>query len=239
MVCVSGPDSAYAQARNAPAERVLKLPETIDDRVAAAMMVRGMTARYLLHATYRVRPGDTILVHAAAGGVGLILCQWAKHLGATVIGTVGSPDKVAIARAHGCAHVFFYDDFVTQVRDLTGGQGVPVVYDSVGRTTFEGSLHSLRRLGIMASFGESSGDPDPVPPRRLGHLGSIFLTHPSLGNYTATRAELLENANDLFAMVGSRKIKIEVNHTYPLSEAVQAHRDLEARKTTGSVVLIP
>jgi NADPH2:quinone reductase len=239
VACVSAPDCAYAEARNAPAARIIKLPDTIGDRTAAAMMVRGMTARYLLHVTYRVRPGDTILVHAAAGGVGLILSQWAKHLGATVIGTVGSPDKVSIARAHGCDHVFFYDDFVPRVRDVTGGQGVPVIYDSVGRTTFEGSLQSLRRLGVMASYGEASGDPDPVPPRRLGHLGSIFLTHPSLGNYTATRAELLETANDLFAMVGSGKIRIEINHTYPLREAAQAHRDLEARKTTGSVVLIP
>ena len=239
VACVSRPDVAYAEARNAPASRVVKLPDSIPERTAAAMMIRGMTARYLLRATYRVKSGDTILVHAAAGGVGLILCQWAKHLGATVIGTVGSEAKVQVARAHGCDHVFFYEGFAPRVRDLTGGEGVPVVYDSVGRTTFEGSLHSLRRLGVMASYGESSGDPDPVPPRRLGHLGSIFLTHPSLINYTATRAELLETANDLFAMVGSGKIKIEINHAYPLGEAAQAHRDMEARKTTGSVVLIP
>jgi NADPH2:quinone reductase len=203
------------------------------------MMVRGMTARYLLHATYRVKPGDTVLVHAAAGGVGLILCQWAKHLGATVIGTVGSDDKAAIARAHGCDHVLRYDDFAEQVRELTDGKGVPVVYDSVGRSTFENSLKCLRPRGVLASFGESSGDPPPVSVRELGNMGSLFVTHPSLIHYTETRAELLETANDLFAMVAGGKIRIEINHSYPLREAAQAHRDVEARKTTGSVVLVP
>ena len=203
------------------------------------MMVRGMTARYLLHATYPVKPGDTIVVHAAAGGVGLILSQWAKYLGATVIGTVGSEDKIAVARAHGCDHVFSYGDFPTRVRELTGGKGVPVVYDCVGKTTFEGSLKALRPRGVLASFGEASGDPEPVSVRELGHLGSLYVTHPSLIDYTATRAELLETASDLFAMVESGKIKIEINHTYPLREAAQAHRDVEGRKTTGSVALIP
>jgi NADPH2:quinone reductase len=198
-----------------------------------------MTARYLLHATYTVKPGDTILVHAAAGGVGLILCQWAKHLGATVIGTVGSEDKVAAARAHGCDHVFLYDGFAERVRELTGGAGVPVVYDSVGRTTFEGSLRSLARRGVLASYGEASGDPDPVPPRRLGPLGSVFLTHPSLPDYTATRAELEETASDLFRMVESGKVKIEISRSYPLRDAAQAHHDVETRQTTGSVVLVP
>jgi NADPH2:quinone reductase len=239
VATVCRPDSAYAEARIAPAARVVKLPDGIAERTAAAMMVRGMTARYLLHATYRVKPGDTILVHAAAGGVGLILCQWAKHLGATVIGTVGSDDKAAVARAHGCDHVLRYDDFAEQVRELTDGKGVPVVYDSVGRSTFENSLKCLRPRGVLASFGESSGDPEPVSVRRLGQLGSLFVTHPSLPDYTATRAELLETANDLFAMVASGKIRIEINHSYPLREAAQAHRDVEARKTTGSVVLIP
>ena len=239
VVCVSRPDAAYAEARNVPAARVLKLPPTIDERVAASMMVRGMTARYLVRETYKVQPGDTIVIHAAAGGVGMIVSQWAKHLGATVIGTVGTPDKAALARAHGCDHVFGYTDFSDKARELTGGKGVPVVYDSVGKTTFEGSLRALRRRGILASFGEASGDPEPVPPRKLGTSGSVFLTHPSLGDYTATRAELLETANDLFEMVGSGKIKIEVSHSYPLREAAQAHRDVEARKTTGSVVLIP
>ncbi len=167
-----------------------------------------------------MKPGDTILIHAAAGGVGLIMCQWAKHLGATVIGTVGSDEKAAVARAHGCDHAIVYtrEDFVERVRAITGGEGVPVVYDSVGKATFEGSLRCLRRRGMLASFGEASGDPDPMPPRRLGQLGSIYLTHPSLTNYTATRAELLvETANDLFDMVQSGKIRIDISTTYPLA----------------------
>lgn len=239
VATVTRPDCAYAEARTAPAPRVVKLPQNIDERTAASMMVRGMTARYLLRATYNVKPGDTIVIHAAAGGVGLIMCQWAKHLGATVIGTVGSDDKMAVAKAHGCDHVFRYDDFARHVRDLTGGRGVPVVYDSVGKTTFENSLKSLAPRGILAAFGESSGDPPLVSVRELGHMGSLFVTHPSLLNYTETRAELLETVSDLFGMVGSGKIKIEINHEYPLREAAQAHRDVEARKTTGSVVLIP
>ena len=239
VAVVCRPDNAYAEARLAPAARVVKLPDGIDARTAASMMVRGMTARYLLHGTYKVKPGDTIVIHAAAGGVGVIVSQWAKHLGATVIGTVGSDDKIPVARAHGCDHVLRYEDFAKHVRDITGGKGVPVVYDSVGKTTFEGSLLSLRPRGILASFGESSGDPEPVSPRRLGNLGSLFVTHPSLIDYTATRAELLETANDLFAMVASGKIKIGINHEYPLRDAAAAHRDVEQRKTTGSVVLIP
>lgn len=240
VVCTAGPDGACAEARNVPAARVIPLPAEIDDRTAAAMMIRGMTARYLVKETYAVQPGDTILVHAAAGGVGLILCQWAKHLGATVIGTVSSDAKVEVARAHGCDHPIVYtrEDFVARVRDITGGEGLPVVYDSVGRATFEGSLKCLRRRGVMASFGEASGEPEPMPPHRLGYLGSIWLTHPSLSNYTATRSELLANANDLFAMVTSGKIRIEISRTYPLREAPRAHADLESRETTGSVVLI-
>ena len=241
VAAVAGPDGAYAEARNVPAPRVIPLPASIDDRTAAAMMVRGMTARYLLKETYKVKPGDPILIHAAAGGVGLIACQWAKHLGATVIGTVGSDEKAEIARAHGCDHPIVYtrEDFAERVRDITGGKGVPVVYDSVGRTTFEGSLRCLRPRGIMASFGEASGEPDPVPPHRLGYLGSIFLTHPSLPHYTATRAELLETANDLFDIVGSGRIRIAISHSYPLRDAPRAHADIEARRTTGSVVMIP
>jgi NADPH2:quinone reductase len=239
VACVCRPDCAYAEARNAPAARVVKLPDAIDERTAAAMMVRGMTARYLLHATYQVKPGDTILIHAAAGGVGLIVSQWAKHLGATVIGTVGSDDKAAIARAHGCDHVLPYDNVAARVREITGGKGVPVVYDSVGRATFEDSLRSLAPRGVLASFGEASGDPEPVSVRRLGQLGSLFVTHPSLIDYTATRAELLETTNDLFAMVAAGKIKVEISHSYPLRNAAEAHRDVEGRKTTGSVVLIP
>jgi NADPH:quinone reductase len=241
VACVAGPEGAYAEARIVPAARVLVLPDGIDDKTAAAMMIRGMTARYLVHETYRVRPGDVILVHAAAGGVGAILCQWAKHLGATVIGTVGSDEKVAHARAHGCDHVIVYtrEDFVERVRALTGRNGVPVVYDSVGKATFEGSLRCLARRGLLVSFGEASGHPDPVPPRRLGQMGSVYLTHPSLSDYISTREELTASANDLFAMVTSGKIKVEIGRTYPLSEAPRAHADLQSRQTTGSIVLIP
>src|SRR5918997_3869914 len=218
VACVAGPDNAYSEARNVPAARVVPLPAGIDDRTAAAMMVRGMTARYLLHETYRVQPGDAILVHAAAGGVGTILCQWAKHLGATVIGTVGSDQKAEVARRHGCDHVVVYtrENFAERVRALTGGEGVAVVYDSVGRATFEGSLACVRRRGVLASFGEASGDPEPVPPRRLGQLGSIWLTHPSLPDYTATREQLLQTARDLFDMVQTGKIRIEISAAYPL-----------------------
>jgi NADPH2:quinone reductase len=239
VATVCRPDCAYAEARIAPAARVVKLPSGLDPRTAASMMVRGMTARYLLRATYAVRPGDTIVIHAAAGGVGQIVSQWAKHLGATVIGTVGSDDKAAVARAHGCDHVLRYHDFAPKVRDITGGKGVPAVYDSVGRDTFESSLKCLAPRGILASFGESSGDPPPVSARTLGNMGSLFVTHPSLIHYTATRQDLLETANDLFAMVTTGKIKIDISQSYPLRDAAQAHRDVEARKTTGSVVLIP
>jgi NADPH2:quinone reductase len=239
VATVCRPDCAYAEARIAPAARVVKLPGTIPERTAASMMVRGMTARYLLKATYPVKRGDTIVIHAAAGGVGLIVAQWAKHLGATVIGTVGSDGKAAVARGHGCDHVFRYDDFAAQVREITSGKCVPVVYDSIGKVTFENSLKCLAPRGVLASFGESSGDPPPVEARTLGNMGSLYVTHPSLIDYTASRAELLETANDLFAMVGSGNITVAINHEYPLREAAQAHRDVEARKTTGSVVLIP
>ena len=241
VACVAGPDGAYADARNVPAARAVHLPAGIEDTAAAAMMVRGMTARYLLRETYRVKPGDTILVHAAAGGVGLILCQWAKHLGATVIGTVGTDEKAAIARANGCDHTIVYtsEDFAPRVREITGGKGVAVAYDSVGRTTFEGSLLSLAPRGVLASYGEASGEPDPLPPRRLGQLGSLFLTHPSLGNYTATRQDLLATTNDLFDVVRSGVVKIDVSRTYPLADAARAHADMEGRRTTGSIVLVP
>ena len=234
------PEGSYAEERVVPVARLLALPDGIDERTAASMMIRGMTARSLLFDAYKVRPGDTILIHAAAGGVGLIMCQWAKHLGATVIGTVGSDAKAAVARAHGCDHPIVYtrEDFAARVHEITGGEGVPVVYDSVGKATFEGSLRCLRRRGVMASFGEASGDPDPMPPRRLGALGSIYLTHPSVSNYTVTRAELLATANDLFAMVLSGKIKIAISKVYPLQAAPRAHADMEARKTTGSIVLV-
>jgi NADPH:quinone reductase len=234
------PEGSYAEFRIVPAARLIKLPDGIDDRTAASMMIRGMTARALLHDTYAVKPGDTILVHAVAGGVGLIMCQWAKHLGATVIGTVSSDEKAEVARAHGCDHAIVYtrEDFVERVREITKGEGVPVVYDSVGKATFEGSLKCLRRRGVMASFGEASGDPDPVPPRRLGALGSIYLTHPSVSNYTVTRAELDATAGDLFRMVLSGKVKIEISRAYPLRDAPQAHADIEQRGTTGSIVLV-
>jgi NADPH2:quinone reductase len=239
VACVAGPDGAYATHRIVPAARVVPLPAAIAARTAAAMMIRGMTARYLLHETFRVKPGDTILVHAAAGGVGLIMCQWAKHLGATVIGTVGSAEKAGIARRHGCDHpVVHGEDVVARVKALTGGRGVPVVYDSIGRATFEGSLACLARRGILASFGEASGDPEPIAPRRLGALGSLYVTHPSLGDYTATRAELLATANHLFDMVASGRIRIEISAEYPLRDAARAHADMEARRTTGSIVLI-
>jgi len=241
VACVCGPDGAYAEARIVPAARVVKLPEGIDERTAAAMMVRGMTARYLLHDTYKVQPGDVILVHAAAGGVGAILTQWAKHLGAIVIGTVGSDAKADYARAHGCDHVIVYtsEDFVARVRAITDGAGVPVVYDSVGKATFEGSLKCLERRGLMVSYGEASGHPDPVPPRRLGQMGSLFLTHPSLSDHIATREALTATAADLFAFVASGRIRIEVSRTYPLHEAPRAHRELESRASTGSIVLVP
>jgi NADPH:quinone reductase len=236
---VGMPEGSYAEMRVVPAARVIPLPEAIDMRLAAAMMIRGMTARCLLLETYKVKHDDTILIHAAAGGLGLIMCQWAKHLGATVIGTVSSDEKAAIARAHGCDHTIVYtrEDFAERVREITGGEGVPVVYDSVGKATFEDSLRCLRRRGVMASLGEALGDPNPGPPRRLGALGSIYLTHPSVSNYIVTRAELIAAANDLFGMVASGKIKIPISRTYPLAEAPRAHADMEARKTVGSIVL--
>jgi NADPH2:quinone reductase len=240
IVCVSGPDGAYAEARLVPAARAIKLPATISDRQAAGMMVRGMTARYLVRETYRVGPESRILVHAAAGGVGTILCQWAKHLGATVIGAVGSDSKIAIALGNGCDHVINYSegDFSDAVKELTKGEGVDAVYDSIGRATFERSARSLRRRGVLISFGEASGDPDPVPPRRLGQLGSLYLTHPSLPDYTATRDELLTAANELFEMVGSGRIRAEISAEYALRDAPRAHADLETRKTTGAIVLV-
>ena len=236
----SMPEGSYAEMRVVPAARVISLPDAIDTRLAAAMMIRGMTARCLLSETYKVKPGDTILIHAAAGGLGLIMCQWAKQLGATVIGTVSSEEKAAIARAHGCDHPIVYtkEDFAERVRAITRGEGVPVVYDSVGKVTFEGSLRCLRRRGVMASLGEASGDPDPMPPRRLGALGSIYLTHPSVSNYIVSRAELIAAANDLFGMVASGKIKIPISRTYPLADGPRAHADMETRKTTGSIVLM-
>ncbi len=237
----AGPLGAYAEARLIDAAKVVKLPEAISDRTAAAIMLKGMTAHYLLRRTYAVRAGDTILVHAAAGGVGLILCQWAKALGATVIGTVGSKEKAAEAARHGCDHPVLYrvEDFVKRVKEITKGEGVPVVYDSVGKDTFMKSLDCLRPFGVMALFGQSSG---PVPPVDLGILaqkGSLYVTRPTLMTYVAKRPDLERAARELFEVVGSGKVKVEINQTYPLAEAARAHRDLEARKTTGSTLLLP
>ncbi len=233
------PVGAYAEARVMPAERLVKLPAHIDERQAAAMMLQGMTAQYLLRRTYRVQTGDTVLVHAAAGGVGLILCQWAKHLGATVIGTVSSDEKAALARANGCDHPIVYtrEDFRARVLDLTAGRKLPVVYDSVGKDTFEKSLDCLGPLGMMVLFGQASG---PVPPFDLSQLaakGSLFITRPTLMSYTAKVEDLRASARELFEVVGGGAVRISVNQIYPLREAAQAHRDLEARRTTGSTVL--
>lgn len=237
----SPPVGAYAEVRLIAADRVVALPDGIDDRTAAAMMLQGMTAQYLLRRTYRVQPGDTILLHAAAGGVGLITSQWAHHLGVTVIGTVGDNAKAELARAHGCHHVIVYtrENFVERVREITNGQGVAAVYDSVGQATFMGSLDCLRPLGIMVSFGNASGPVLPFDPGLLAAKGSLFLTRPTLMTYTAQRADLLASAAELFDVVQGGAVKIEVRQTYPLADAAQAHRDLEARKTTGSTVLLP
>jgi NADPH2:quinone reductase len=235
------PPGAYAEERLIPAHRLVRLPDAISDRQAAAMMLQGMTAQYLLRRTYRVQSGDIILIHAAAGGVGLIACQWAKHLGATVIGTVGSPEKAALARAHGCDHPLLYReiDWVAQVREITGGQGVAATYDSVGHDTFMKSLDCLRPMGILVSFGQASGPVGPIDTGILAAKGSLFLTRPTLMTYTARRDDLLATAGELFEVVAAGAVKIEVNQTYPLCDAAQAHRDLEARRTTGSTVLLP
>jgi len=236
-----GPVGAYAEVRNIPAHRLLKLPESISFDTAAAMMLQGLTAAYLLRKTYRVQPGDAVLIHAAAGGVGLIACQWAKALGATVIGTVGSAAKGELAKAHGCDHVINYssENFTQRVREITGGEGVPVVYDGVGKDTFMGSLDCLRPMGMMVTYGNASGPVPPLDLILLSQKGSLFITRPTLMNYTAKRADLEALGAELFEAVGSGKVRIEVNQTYPLAEAAQAHRDLEARKTTGSTILLP
>ncbi|NQU69654.1 MAG: quinone oxidoreductase [Rhodospirillales bacterium] len=235
------PLGAYAEERLMPAASLVKVPKAIDDQTAATMMLQGMTVHYLLHSTYKVQKGDTILIHAAAGGIGLIMCQWAKHLGATVIGTVGSKKKGDLARDHGCDHVIDYSkqNFVDRVKKITKGAGVPVVYDSVGKDTFYGSLDCLRPRGVMALFGNASGPVTNIDPNILAGKGSLFLTRPSLPNYVATREELTKRARELFRVVANGTVKIEVNQTYALKDAAQAHRDLEARKTTGSTVLIP
>jgi NADPH2:quinone reductase len=231
----------YQETRIAPADRVVKLPDGISDKQAAAMMLKGMTVQYLLHRTYKVQPGDTILFHAAAGGVGLIACQWAKHLGATTIGTVGSAEKAALATANGCHHTILYreTDFVPAVRALTNNAGVPVVYDSVGKDTLLKSLDCLAPLGMLVTFGQSSGPADPLNLGILGAKGSLFVTRPTLFTYIAKKAALADAANALFDVVANGTVKIEISAEYALKDAAQAHRDLEARKTTGAVILVP
>jgi NADPH2:quinone reductase len=235
------PTGAYADVRIMPAGILVKLPDTIDFETAAAMMLQGLTVQYLFRRTFPLKGGETILFHAAAGGVGLIACQWARALGVTMIGTVGSDEKAALAKAHGCTHTINYnkENFVERVKELTNGKGVPVVYDSIGKDTFTGSLDCLAPLGMMVSFGSASG---PVPSFSLSELasrGSLFITRPSLFTYSAKREDFDAMAVDLFGMVASGKIKISVNQRYALKDAGQAHRDLEARKTTGSSILIP
>lgn len=236
-----GPLGAYAEARNLPADRAVKLPNAISFEQGAAMMLQGLTAQYLLRRTHSVQPGETILVHAAAGGVGSILVQWAKALGATVIGTVGSDEKAERVRALGCDHVIVYsrEDFVARVKDITGGRGVRIAYDSVGRDTFLRTLDCVQRLGLVALFGNASGAVEPFDPLLLAQKGGLFLTRPILAQYIATRAELDEMAADLFEVVLSGKIRIDVNQRFALRDAAEAHRALEGRRTTGASVLLP
>ncbi len=240
-VAYSGPIGAYAEVLLRPADRLVKIPAGVDDRTAAAMMLKGLTAQYLIRRTYRVKKGDTILMYAAAGGVGQILCQWAKHLGATVIGTVGSDEKVDLAKKSGCKHVIVLsrEKFSERVKEITKGKGVPVVYDGIGKDTFMDSLDCLQPLGLMASFGNASGAVPPFNAGILAQKGSLFLTRPTLVHYTASREDLVKGARELFAVVKSGAVKIRVNQTYALRDAAQAQNDLEARKTTGSTVLIP
>ena len=240
-VAYAQPIGAYSEVLLRPVSRLVKVPAGIEDQTAAAMMLKGMTAWYLCRRTYKVKKGDTVLVHAAAGGVGQILCQWAKHLGATVIGTVGAEEKAALARKAGCKHVIVTakEKISERVKAITKGKGVPVVYDGVGKDTFMDSLDCLSPLGMMVSFGNASG---AVPPFNIGILaqkGSLFLTRPTLGNYTSTPEDLAIAARELFAVVKKGAVKIKINQTYPLREAAQAHRDLQDRKTTGSTVLLP
>jgi NADPH2:quinone reductase len=236
-----GAPGAYAEARLFPADRAVKIPDGISFETAAAMMLKGMTVQYLIKRTFKVQPGMTVLFHAAAGGVGLIASQWLKAVGATVIGTAGSDAKAALAKAHGCDHTIVYtrENFVERVKEITGGKGVPVVYDAVGKLTFMGSLDCLQPMGMMVSFGNASGAVDPFPPGILQQKGSLYLTRPTLVHYTAKREDLVACANDLFDVVKSGKVKIEIAQRYALKDAAQAHRDLEGRKTTGSTVLLP
>jgi NADPH:quinone reductase len=237
----SGPIGAYAEEANVPADRIVAIPSSIPDDIAAAVMLKGMTSQYLLKRTYPVKRGETILFHAAAGGVGQIACQWAKHLGATVIGTVGNIDKIAQAKTNGCDHVIVSktNDIAKRVRELTGGKGVPVVYDSVGKDTVMASLDSLSVRGLFVTFGNASGPVPALEPALLSQKGSLYMTRPTLFHYTTTKEELQETANDLFAVLASGAVRVAKPTKYPLAEAARAHSDLESRKTTGSLVLIP
>lgn len=232
------PLGAYSEVRVMPAEKLVKVPDGISDETAAAMMLKGLTTQYLLRQVHKVGPNSKILFHAAAGGVGLIACQWAKHLGATVIGTVGSDEKAELAKQHGCDHPIVYtrEDFVERVKEITNGEGVDCVYDSVGQATFDKSLDCLRRLGLMVSFGQSSGEVTNLNPVVLRAKGSLFLTRPTLMDYTATRESLVNMSNEMFGLVESGIVSIRINQRYALADAVQAHSDLEARKTHGSTV---
>ncbi len=234
-------NGAYAEERVISTDILVKLPDSISFDTAAAMMLQGMTVQYLLRQTYPLKGGETILFHAAAGGIGLIACQWAKALGVTMIGTVSTDEKAALAKAQGCAHVINYktENFVERVKEITGGKGVPVVYDSIGKDTFTGSLDCLMPRGMLVSFGSASGPVTPFGMNELASRGSLYVTRPSLGSYIATRAALEATAGDLFAMVESKQVTIEINQRYALKDVGQAHSDLEARKTTGSTILIP
>jgi NADPH2:quinone reductase len=241
-VAYAGPPiGAYAEVRLMPADRLVRLPDAISFETAAAMMLKGMTAEYLIRRTFKVEPGMTVLFHAAAGGVGLIACQWLRALGATVIGTVGSDEKAARALAHGCAHAIIYtrENFVARVKELTSGRGVPVVYDSVGQDTYLGSLDCLAPRGIYVNFGNASGPIPAIEPQLLSQKGSLYLTRPSLNHYIAQRAELLASTRELFAVVVSGQVQISIVQQFPLAEAAAAHRALESRQTTGSTVLLP
>ncbi len=237
----SPPHGAYAQRRVMPARRLVRLPDGISDEDAAAITLKGLTAQYLLRRTYRVQPGDPVLVHAAAGGMGLILCQWARHLGAVVIGTVSTDEKAELAKAHGADHVAVYsrEDFVPLVMEVTEGKGCPVVYESIGKDTFTRSLDCLRPLGVMASYGHASGAPDPVDVVELGARGSLFVTRPALMHYMEEREDLVGAAQELFDVVSSGAVTITIGDRYPLREVAQVHRAIEERRTTGSMVLLP
>jgi NADPH2:quinone reductase len=240
-VAYTGQVGSYCTDRLLPADRVVKVPEGITDEQAACMMLKGMTVQYLIHTTYPVKKGDTVLWHAAAGGVGLIACQWLKSMGVTVIGTVGSADKAKIAKAHGCEHVIDYtkENFVERVKEITGGKKLPVVYDSVGKTTWEGSLDCLRPLGTWVIFGNASGPVPPLNTQVLAQKGSLYMTRPTLVTYIASRADLEARSASVFDAVKSGKVKIEISARYKLADAAQCHRDLEGRKTTGAVILLP